>query len=151
VYYFICSEQEKTRCELHRESIVGSRSDPRGPRPAPGQYVPTCDANGEYEPMQCHASIRQCWCVDRNGVEISGTRLGPGQFPDCESSTCFTHTDSVSKPMSCLIRQQPNWKWESLVTNLECLLQYSSKHNVHKTHMLGYISHSRVIIVKGDL
>uniref|UniRef100_A0A8C2CER8 Nidogen 1a n=1 Tax=Cyprinus carpio TaxID=7962 RepID=A0A8C2CER8_CYPCA len=91
-----CNEYEKTRCQLHRESVLGA--GPRGPRPVPGQYVPTCDAQGEYDPMQCHASAGQCWCVDRNGLEISGTRTGPGRFPECESYTCFTHKDSVPKP-----------------------------------------------------
>lgn len=81
---FHCStEREKTRCELHRESVVGF--GPRGARPQPGQFVPTCDAQGRYEPMQCHAGIGQCWCVDRDGEEISGTRTGPGRFPVCRS------------------------------------------------------------------
>ncbi|KAL0178685.1 hypothetical protein M9458_027579, partial [Cirrhinus mrigala] len=66
---------------MHRDSVLGT--GPRGPRPMPGQYVPTCDAQGEYDPIQCHASIGQCWCVDRNGQEISGTRTGPGRFPEC--------------------------------------------------------------------
>uniref|UniRef100_A0A8C1N0X7 Nidogen 1a n=1 Tax=Cyprinus carpio TaxID=7962 RepID=A0A8C1N0X7_CYPCA len=92
---FHCSpERAKTRCQLHRERVLGSR--PRGPRPVPGQYVPTCDAQGEYDPIQCHASSGQCWCVDRDGLEISGTRTGPGRSPVCESYTCFTHQDSVS-------------------------------------------------------
>uniref|UniRef100_A0A671RB95 Nidogen-1-like n=1 Tax=Sinocyclocheilus anshuiensis TaxID=1608454 RepID=A0A671RB95_9TELE len=87
---FHCStEREKTRCQLHRESVLGA--GPRGPRPVPGQFVPTCDAQGEYDPMQCHASIGQCWCVDRDGLEISGTRTGPGRFPECESYTCPGH------------------------------------------------------------
>ncbi|XP_026133570.1 nidogen-1-like [Carassius auratus] len=80
---FHCSrEREKTRCQLHRESVLGV---PRGPRPVPGPYVPTCDAQGEYDPIQCHASIRQCWCVDRDGQEIFGTRTGPGRLPDCHN------------------------------------------------------------------
>uniref|UniRef100_A0A8C2PX45 Nidogen 1a n=1 Tax=Cyprinus carpio TaxID=7962 RepID=A0A8C2PX45_CYPCA len=79
---FNCSpERAKTRCQLHRERVLGSR--PRGPRPVPGQYVPTCDAQGEYDPIQCHASSGQCWCVDRDGLEISGTRTGPGRSPVC--------------------------------------------------------------------
>uniref|UniRef100_A0A8C2J845 Nidogen 1a n=1 Tax=Cyprinus carpio TaxID=7962 RepID=A0A8C2J845_CYPCA len=76
-----CYERAKTRCQLHRERVLGSR--PRGPRPVPGQYVPTCDAQGEYDPIQCHASSGQCWCVDRDGLEISGTRTGPGRSPVC--------------------------------------------------------------------
>uniref|UniRef100_A0A673GLC0 Nidogen-1-like n=1 Tax=Sinocyclocheilus rhinocerous TaxID=307959 RepID=A0A673GLC0_9TELE len=76
-----CQEYEKTRCQLHRDSVLGA--GPRGPRPVPGHYVPTCDSQGEYDPMQCHASAGQCWCVNRDGLEISGTRTGPGRFPEC--------------------------------------------------------------------
>uniref|UniRef100_A0A672P7P9 Nidogen 1 n=1 Tax=Sinocyclocheilus grahami TaxID=75366 RepID=A0A672P7P9_SINGR len=76
-----CQEYEKTRCQLHRDSVLGA--GPRGPRPVSGQYVPTCDSQGEYDPMQCHASAGQCWCVNRDGLEISGTRTGPGRFPEC--------------------------------------------------------------------
>ncbi|KAK2167951.1 hypothetical protein NP493_1252g00024 [Ridgeia piscesae] len=39
-----------------------------------GAYVPQCDANGFYTPMQCHSSIGQCWCVNKHGHEIRNTR-----------------------------------------------------------------------------
>ncbi|XP_029106785.1 nidogen-1 [Scleropages formosus] len=79
---FYCSpERQKTRCEHHRESVLGA--EPRGPRPPLGQYVPECDEAGNYKPVQCHASIRKCWCVDRNGVEIPGTRTEWGTVPMC--------------------------------------------------------------------
>ncbi|XP_030627952.1 nidogen-1-like [Chanos chanos] len=81
------SEREKTPCELHRESALAATSSSGyfffRPRPAVGQYVPTCDAYGAYEPTQCHGSIGQCWCVDRNGQEIPGTRTGPDSRPSC--------------------------------------------------------------------
>ncbi|XP_076880934.1 nidogen-1 [Brachyhypopomus gauderio] len=74
------SEHEKTRCERHREEALafGSR-----PRPVGSPYVPTCDGYGAYEPMQCHASTGQCWCVDSHGQEIPGSRTGPGSRPMC--------------------------------------------------------------------
>ncbi|XP_044070690.1 nidogen-1 [Siniperca chuatsi] len=79
---FYCSpERTKTPCETHRDSLLGW--SPRGPRPPIGQYIPTCDENGAYEPMQCHGSTGHCWCVDQNGHEISGTRSGPGSRPMC--------------------------------------------------------------------
>uniref|UniRef100_A0A8C5P9T4 Nidogen 1 n=1 Tax=Leptobrachium leishanense TaxID=445787 RepID=A0A8C5P9T4_9ANUR len=74
-------ESEKTKCQLHLERILGS-SIPRGPRPV-GQFIPQCDDNGNYSPQQCHASSGYCWCVDRNGDEIDGTRVGPGRTPPC--------------------------------------------------------------------
>ncbi|XP_041921911.1 nidogen-1 isoform X1 [Alosa sapidissima] len=86
--FYCSSEREKTRCETHRESALSaSEPGPRGPRPLPGQYVPTCDVEGNYELMQCHGSIGQCWCVDANGLEISGTRTGPGSTPTCSGET----------------------------------------------------------------
>uniref|UniRef100_A0A8C9XEE3 Nidogen 1 n=1 Tax=Sander lucioperca TaxID=283035 RepID=A0A8C9XEE3_SANLU len=82
---FYCSqERTKTQCENHRDSLQGSSEfGPRGPRPPVGQYIPTCDENGAYVPMQCHGSTGHCWCVDRNGREIPGTRSGPGSRPMC--------------------------------------------------------------------
>uniref|UniRef100_A0A8C2WGA8 Nidogen 1 n=1 Tax=Cyclopterus lumpus TaxID=8103 RepID=A0A8C2WGA8_CYCLU len=77
-------ERTKTRCQNHRDSIQGATvSGPRGPRPPLGQFVPTCDENGGYKPTQCHGSTGYCWCVDRNGQEIHGTRIGPGSGPMC--------------------------------------------------------------------
>ncbi|XP_023133776.2 nidogen-1 [Amphiprion ocellaris] len=82
---FSCSsERTKTQCETHRDSLLGvTEFGPRGPRPPVGQYIPTCDENGAYNPMQCHDSTGHCWCVDRNGQEIPGTRSGPGSRPMC--------------------------------------------------------------------
>uniref|UniRef100_W5NFR3 Nidogen 1 n=1 Tax=Lepisosteus oculatus TaxID=7918 RepID=W5NFR3_LEPOC len=75
---------EKTRCERERDRLLGSSSSafgPRGPRPVPGQYIPTCDSLGNYTPLQCHGSTGHCWCVNRHGDEIPGTRAGPGATP----------------------------------------------------------------------
>ncbi|CAN2390344.1 MHC class II protein binding [Pristimantis euphronides] len=40
----------------------------------PGAYVPQCDGNGEYTPMQCWRGTGYCWCVYRNGTEIPETK-----------------------------------------------------------------------------
>ncbi|XP_062868655.1 nidogen-1 isoform X2 [Trichomycterus rosablanca] len=89
------SEHEKTQCEQERESaLAASSSGGFGifrPRPAVGQYVPQCDPNGDYTPTQCHESIRQCWCVDRNGREIPGTRVGDGSQPMCLDHNAIIH------------------------------------------------------------
>ena len=51
-----------------------------------GEFVPQCESDGSFSPMQCWGSAGYCWCVDEDGVEISGTGLGPGQgFPNCDS------------------------------------------------------------------
>ncbi|CAB3999641.1 nidogen-2 [Paramuricea clavata] len=37
-------------------------------------FIPLCDSNGYYLPLQCHQSSRYCWCVDKNGNMKPGTR-----------------------------------------------------------------------------
>ncbi|KAM4687620.1 thyroglobulin [Discoglossus pictus] len=44
-------------------------------------YTPTCDDNGDFDPVQCQAG-GQCWCVDSKGREIYGTRTN-GKIPNC--------------------------------------------------------------------
>ncbi|KAK2508658.1 hypothetical protein MC885_014649 [Smutsia gigantea] len=46
-----------------------------------GQYIPLCDEDGYYKPTQCHGSVGQCWCVDRYGNEVVGSRTNGGA--DC--------------------------------------------------------------------
>lgn len=65
-------------CLEKRQQLLGS-SQPRGPRP--GLFVPECDLEGNYAPMQCHGSTGHCWCANKNGEEIEGTRTGPGRGP----------------------------------------------------------------------
>lgn len=78
----------KTQCERHRDNAWGSPL-PRGPRPVE-HYVPQCDANGNYQPVQCHQAQQTCWCVDANGNEIAGTRTLGGVRPTCLDSVTPT-------------------------------------------------------------
>ena len=49
-----------------------------------GEYIPQCEEDGSYSPLQCWSSTGYCWCVDQDGNEIPGTSLGPGQgIPEC--------------------------------------------------------------------
>lgn len=96
-FSFLLLERTKTQCETHRDSLLGE-SGPRGPRPPVGQFIPRCDDNGAYEPMQCHGSTGHCWCVDRNGQEIPGTRSGPGSRPMCEFITDRRHRMWIYSP-----------------------------------------------------
>ncbi|XP_036210818.1 nidogen-1 [Myotis myotis] len=79
-------EAEKTRCQLQREHILGA-AGVTGQRPLPpGMFVPECDEHGQYVPTQCHGSTGYCWCVDRDGRELEGTRTRPGMRPPCLST-----------------------------------------------------------------
>ncbi|XP_029695968.1 nidogen-2 isoform X16 [Takifugu rubripes] len=74
--------QPKTHCQHHRDSV--QTTSPEG-YPILGAYVPQCDTNGQYIPLQCHGSTGHCWCVDSNGQERAGTRTAPGAPPtDCD-------------------------------------------------------------------
>lgn len=44
------------------------------PKPMPGLFTPKCDEDGFFMPKQCNKKRGDCWCVDRNGAEIDGTR-----------------------------------------------------------------------------
>uniref|UniRef100_A0A8C5ANG3 SPARC (osteonectin), cwcv and kazal like domains proteoglycan 1 n=1 Tax=Gadus morhua TaxID=8049 RepID=A0A8C5ANG3_GADMO len=39
-----------------------------------GAYIPRCTEVGYFKPTQCHGSTGQCWCVDKYGNEIAGSR-----------------------------------------------------------------------------
>lgn len=47
-----------------------------------GAYIPSCDTDGFFLPTQCHNAVGTCWCVDKHGVEQSGSRTRG--TPDCE-------------------------------------------------------------------
>ena len=56
-------------CKKHKDAQVS-----RDQRPLVGAFVPSCKVNGDYEETQCHGSTGYCWCVDRLGNELPGTR-----------------------------------------------------------------------------
>lgn len=79
------TEVQKTRCQQEREHILKTAgvADTQRPLP-PGLFVPECDEHGQYVPTQCHGSTGYCWCVDRDGRELEGTRTRPGMRPPCK-------------------------------------------------------------------
>ncbi|XP_043920340.1 saxiphilin-like [Protopterus annectens] len=43
----------------------------------PGAFIPQCDEMGNYLPMQCDGNTGYCWCVNKDGEKIVGSkRLG---------------------------------------------------------------------------
>merc|ERR1712142_677421 len=52
----------KTECQRQRESALGQ-----------GGFAPSCDINGEFDPLQCGAGF--CWCVYADGTKIANTKL----------------------------------------------------------------------------
>ncbi|XP_067349367.1 nidogen-2 isoform X3 [Channa argus] len=92
----------KSQCEQHRDSLQ-SRVELNG-QPNIGAFIPQCDSDGRYRPLQCHGSSGHCWCVDHLGQERAGTRTPPGTAPNnCDRTDeplrpkthCEQHRDSV--------------------------------------------------------
>ncbi|XP_072239421.1 nidogen-2-like [Leuresthes tenuis] len=104
-----CNQQEvrsKSQCERHRDSLQSGEVDGY---PSPGAFVPQCDSDGHYRPLQCHGSTGHCWCVDSRGQERAGTRTPPGTPPkDCDRAVephrpkthCENHRDSLQASSS---------------------------------------------------
>uniref|UniRef100_A0A9L0SQS5 Nidogen-1 n=1 Tax=Equus caballus TaxID=9796 RepID=A0A9L0SQS5_HORSE len=102
-FHCVPGEAEKTRCQHEREHILGAAgaADPQRPRP-PGLFVPECDEHGHYTPTQCHGSTGYCWCVDRDGREVEGTRTRPGMRPPCLSTVAPPIDHGPSVPTSVI-------------------------------------------------
>ena len=63
-----------------------------------GEFIPQCEEDGSYSPLQCWSSTGYCWCVDDYGVEIPGTSLGPGEgIPDWGRRKRDGRTEGTSK------------------------------------------------------
>ncbi|XP_061542272.1 testican-1 isoform X2 [Phycodurus eques] len=64
-------QAEKSRMQnpSRRKSLIGS-------------YVPRCTEEGYFKSTQCHGSTGQCWCVDKYGNEIAGSRKQGN--PNCD-------------------------------------------------------------------
>ncbi|OXB59200.1 hypothetical protein ASZ78_007405 [Callipepla squamata] len=81
-----CVGVVKTKCQHEKEVALGSGGTFFQREIRVGQFIPQCDEHGNYVPTQCHGSTGYCWCVDRDGNEIDGTRSGPGVRPPCLST-----------------------------------------------------------------
>ncbi|KAG8517726.1 Nidogen-2 [Galemys pyrenaicus] len=73
------TQRPQTICERWRESLLEHYGGP----PRDDQYVPQCDELGHFTPLQCHGKSDFCWCVDKDGREVPGTRSQPGSIPAC--------------------------------------------------------------------
>ncbi|KAH0520035.1 Nidogen-2 [Microtus ochrogaster] len=73
------TQRPRTVCERWRENLL----EHYGGTPRDDQYVPQCDDLGHFIPLQCHGKSDFCWCVDKDGRELQGTRSQPGTTPAC--------------------------------------------------------------------
>ncbi|XP_062947968.1 nidogen-2 [Cynocephalus volans] len=73
------TQRPQTVCERWRENLL----EQYGGTPRDDQYMPQCDDLGHFIPLQCHGKSDFCWCVDKDGREVQGTRSHPGTTPAC--------------------------------------------------------------------
>ncbi|XP_077384390.1 thyroglobulin isoform X2 [Festucalex cinctus] len=93
------------------QEVGGSRSNgsiPQCASPCQLQSSLRCSPSGHFLPVQCDSSRGQCWCVDRDGMELYGTRQTgtPRQCPgSCSTlSRRLLHgavSSSWSSPPQC--------------------------------------------------
>uniref|UniRef100_A0A7N4V1Y6 SPARC (osteonectin), cwcv and kazal like domains proteoglycan 1 n=1 Tax=Sarcophilus harrisii TaxID=9305 RepID=A0A7N4V1Y6_SARHA len=61
-----------------------------------GTFIPRCNDEGYYKATQCHESTGQCWCVDKYGNELVGSRKqGAVNCEEQENSGDFGSGDAV--------------------------------------------------------
>ncbi|XP_028815621.1 testican-1 isoform X2 [Denticeps clupeoides] len=63
------NEMNRIQSQSRRKALIGA-------------YIPRCTDDGYFKATQCHASTGQCWCVDKYGNEIAGSRKQGN--PTCE-------------------------------------------------------------------
>ena len=76
------------------------------PRPVPGFFVPKCNEDGFYVSKQCND--KECFCVDRNGLEVPETRI-KGKNLLCR--TLNFSLQFVSSSFSCRLLVENNITW----------------------------------------
>ncbi|CAF1244972.1 unnamed protein product [Rotaria sordida] len=76
-----CFQYALLPCELHNhdlDKIFWNKS-------IESIFRPRCNSNGYYAARQCNTDTpRQCWCVDKHGIEVNGTRQDDDHMPQCD-------------------------------------------------------------------
>ncbi|XP_052121328.1 proteoglycan Cow [Frankliniella occidentalis] len=62
-----CFEKTERPCEAVKRGM--------SPKALREVYVPDCDKDGFFRPVQCGPTGNVCWCVDKHGVAVAGTRI----------------------------------------------------------------------------
>uniref|UniRef100_A0AAX7TPK5 Nidogen 2a (osteonidogen) n=1 Tax=Astatotilapia calliptera TaxID=8154 RepID=A0AAX7TPK5_ASTCA len=93
-FYLTPTERPESMCERWRASLI----EHYGGKPGPQQYVPQCEPDGEFSPVQCYGETNYCWCVDQNGRMVPGTKSDDAVKPACISSVPPPTVRPTSRP-----------------------------------------------------
>lgn len=61
----VCTTDATAACTLNQVQDVGYFT----------VFVPDCNENGDYKPVQCDYRYGYCWCSDENGNPVPGTTV----------------------------------------------------------------------------
>ncbi|TNM94233.1 hypothetical protein fugu_002409 [Takifugu bimaculatus] len=88
------TQRPESVCERWRTSLI----EHYGGKPEPQQYLPQCEPDGQFSPVQCYGETTYCWCVDQDGREISGTRSYDVVKPACLPSVAPPTVRPLPRP-----------------------------------------------------
>lgn len=80
--YHACTRPLYTGCQQVR-MLTERRAEMLGR--SGRSFVPRCDREGNFHPVQCDPVDGHCWCVDSIGLEIPGTRVGSLEQVNCSA------------------------------------------------------------------
>lgn len=110
------TSKQLTACENLRNTAVQATS----------VFKPECDTDGEFKKRQCMIDAgnkqKNCWCVDPQGIEITGTRMTGTGMPDCSFgenlSTCVFQL--VQNSQGLLGAYKPKCTLEGEYEQIQC-------------------------------
>ncbi|XP_034533827.1 nidogen-2 isoform X4 [Notolabrus celidotus] len=88
------TQHPESVCERWRASLIAHY----GGKPEAQQYVPQCEADGQFNPVQCYGETTYCWCVDQDGREVPGTRSHDPVKPACLPSVAPPTVRPLPRP-----------------------------------------------------
>ncbi|XP_031707889.1 nidogen-2 isoform X2 [Anarrhichthys ocellatus] len=88
------TQHPESVCERWRTSLI----EHYGGKPEPQQYVPQCEPDGQFSPVQCYGETTYCWCVDQDGREVPGTRSHDVVKPACLPSAAPPTVRPLPRP-----------------------------------------------------
>ncbi|XP_028318693.1 LOW QUALITY PROTEIN: nidogen-2 [Gouania willdenowi] len=86
--------QPESVCQRWRASLI----EHYGGKAEPQQYVPQCEPDGQFSPVQCYGETTYCWCVDQDGREVPGTRSNDVVKPACISTVAPPTVRPLPRP-----------------------------------------------------
>ncbi|XP_034072971.1 nidogen-2 isoform X3 [Gymnodraco acuticeps] len=88
------TQRPESVCERWRTSLI----EHYGGKPGAQQYVPQCESDGQFSPVQCYGDTTYCWCVDQDGREVPGTRSHDVVKPACLPSVAPPTVRPLPRP-----------------------------------------------------